>query len=127
MNDSTWDGDSRTASPPVTIGPASDSSVSAYQSRGWAARTPAAASRASWAAAACRTAGGRAVSAAARRRSATSAGMDSQRCPPCVSATRSMRMSSPASSVRNRDGRWSVSSPPAAVTTSCFFARVAAT
>ena len=77
MNDSTWDGDSRTASPPVTIGPESDSSVSAYHSRGWAARTPAAASRASWAAAACRTAGGRSVSAAARRRSATSAGMDS--------------------------------------------------
>ena len=58
VNDSTWDGDSRTASPPATIGPASDSSVSAYQSRGWAARTPAAASRASWAAAACRTAAG---------------------------------------------------------------------
>ena len=125
MNDSTWDGDSRTASPPATIGPESDSSVSAYHSRGWAARTPAAASRASWAAAACRTAAGRAVSAAARRRSATSAGMDSHRC--WLSATRSMRMSSPASSVRNRDGLWSVSSPPAAVTTRRFFARVAAT
>ena len=65
--------------------------------------------------------------AAARRRSATRAGMDSQRWPPWASATRSIGTSSEASSVRNRDGRWSVSSPPAAVTTSSRRARVAAT
>ena len=46
---STCDGDSRTRSPSATTGSASDGSVSAYQSRGSAPRTPAAASRASWA------------------------------------------------------------------------------
>ena len=76
VNDSTWDGDSLMIPPPS--GPGSDRVLSAYQYRGWAPRTPAAASLASWAAAARRTGSGRSGSAAARRSSAVSEGSDSQ-------------------------------------------------
>ena len=124
MNVSTCDGDSLTRSPPSTMGAASDNSVSAYQSRGSAPRTPASASRASWPAADARSAAGFAGSTAVLRRSATRAGRDSHRV---AAPARSISMSSPASSARNRDGRWSCSSPPEAVTISSFLALVAAT
>ena len=123
VKDSTCDGDSWMI-PPLS-GPGSDSVVSAYHCRGCAPRTPAAASRASWAAAAARTARGRPGSAAAWRSSAVSAGSESQ-CRP-ADATGSISTSSPASSARNRDGRSSLSSPPAAVTTRACRARVTAT
>ena len=124
VNDSTWDGDSRSSSSGPATGSGLDKVVSAYHRSGWAPRTPAAASRASWAAAASRTAAGRLASAAARRRSAVSAGSDSQRCP--WPLTRSTSMSSPASSARNRDGRSSLSSADA-VTIRRLRARVTAT
>ena len=123
VNDSTWDGDSRTS--PSVSAPGPDSSVSAYHCAGLAPRPPATASRASWAAAARRSSGGPAGSATVRRRSAVSAGSDSQPRP--AAATCSISISAPASSARNLDGRSSLSSPPAAVTTSTRRARVAAT
>ena len=105
-------------------GRSSEIGVRAYQSLGWAPGTPAAASLARCSAAALRSGSGRVGSETAERRSATRADMLSQR------ERSSMPVSSVdpgTSSVRNREGRSSVSSPPTAVTMSRFRALVAAT
>ncbi len=123
-NVSTCEGEMVICSSSVNAGPVSDSAVMAYQLRGSAPRTCARASRARCPAAALRRDSGRAGSVITERRSATSAGSDSQR----VFSSRVDRSAAPGrSSPRNRDGRSSLSPPPTAVTTSRLRARVAAT